>query len=70
MDLKQFILEVNKLGIEVNEEQLEKLEKYYDLLISYNEKMNLTAITDKKEVYLKHFYDSLTLLKVVDLTNE
>lgn len=70
MDLKQFILEVNKLGIEVNEEQLEKLEKYYDLLISYNEKMNLTAITDKKEVYLKHFYDSLTLLKVVDLNNE
>jgi len=70
MDLKQFMLEVNKLGIEIDEEKLQKLEKYYDLLISYNEKMNLTAITDKKEVYLKHFYDSLTLLKVIDLNNE
>ncbi len=67
MDIDMFINEVKKLGIDVTDEKLSKLEKYYDLLISWNEKMNLTAITDKKDVYLKHFYDSLTISKVINL---
>ena len=70
MNLKIFIEETNKLGINLTEEQLNKLEKFYELLISWNEKMNLTRITEKEEVYLKHFYDSLTLSKVIDLTKD
>lgn len=67
MKIEEFVNEVEKLGINLTEEQLAKLEKFYELLISWNEKMNLTRITEKEEVYLKHFYDSLTLTKVVDL---
>ena len=55
-------------GIEVSEHQLQQFQKYYEILVEWNEKMNLTAITDKEDVYLKHFYDSLTLTKVCDLT--
>lgn len=70
MNLELFVEETKKLGINFTEEQLSKLEKFYELLISWNEKMNLTRITEKTEVYLKHFYDSLTLSKVIDLNKE
>lgn len=66
MNKEEFIKEVNKLGIEVTDEKIKKLERYYELLIEWNEKINLTAITLKEEVYLKHFYDSLTLFKAYD----
>ena len=66
MNLDEFKSEVNKLGVPVTEKEINLLEKYYNLLIEYNEKINLTAITEKKDVYLKHFYDSLTLVKVID----
>ncbi len=46
-------------GLTLNQNQLEKFEKYYDLLIYYNQKFNITAITEKDEVYKKHFIDSL-----------
>ena len=45
--------------INVTEETLNKLEEYYNILIEYNNYFNLTAITEKKEVYIKHFIDSL-----------
>ena len=67
MDINVFIEELEKIGINVSEEQLQQLEKYYKLLIEYNKVMNLTGITEKKEVYLKHFYDSLTLNKAIEL---
>lgn len=70
MNLELFIEETKKLGINLTENQLEKLNKFYELLISWNEKMNLTRITEKEEVYLKHFYDSLTLSKVIDLNQD
>ena len=41
----------------------------YEMLIEYNKVMNLTGITEKEEVYLKHFYDSLTINKIIDLKN-
>ena len=66
MNKEEFIKEANKLGIEVTDEKIKKLERYYELLIEWNEKINLTAITLKEEVYLKHFYDSLTLFKAYD----
>ena len=68
MNLNKFIEEVNKLNIHLSENQLNQLEEYYNLLIDYNEKVNLTRITEKEDVYLKHFYDSLTLIKAIDLT--
>ncbi|MBO6195055.1 MAG: 16S rRNA (guanine(527)-N(7))-methyltransferase RsmG [Bacilli bacterium] len=67
MNKERFIEEVKKLGISIDEDKLNKLEKYYELLIEWNEKINLTAITEKEEVYLKHFYDSLTLIKAYNL---
>ena len=66
---KEFIEELNLLGINPTKEQLSQLEEYYNLLIEWNNKMNLTRITDKKEVYLKHFYDSLTIKKIIDLND-
>ncbi len=68
MDRELFIIETKKLGIDIDEEQLKKLDSFYDLLIEWNNKINLTTITKKEDVYLKHFYDSLTLYKEVDLT--
>lgn len=48
-----------KYGIFLSEEQEEKFEKYYQILIEENEKFNITAITDKREVIIKHFVDSV-----------
>lgn len=70
MNQNRFIKEIENLGIVTTKEQLDKLEKYYTLLIEYNKVMNLTGITDKKEVYLKHFYDSLTISKIINLNDE
>lgn len=54
-----------EIDIEFNEEQIEKFYKYMQLLLEWNEKINLTAITDPKEIILKHFIDSLTILKYI-----
>ena len=70
MNQSRFIEELKKINIELNDNQLEQLERYYELLVEWNEKFNLTNITDKEQVYLKHFYDSITLSKVVNLNNE
>ena len=70
MNKEQFIAETKKLGINLTEEQLNKLDQFYNLLIEWNEKINLTRITTKEDVYLKHFYDSLTLAKVIDLSTK
>ncbi len=69
MNKEIFISELRKINIVINEEMLEKLEKYYKLLCEWNEKINLTRIIQEDEVYLKHFYDSLTLNKAIDLKN-
>ena len=68
MTEKEFIEEVQKLGIMPTKEQLQQLEKFYQLLIEWNQKINLTRITEKEDVYLKHFYDSLTIVKEIDLS--
>ena len=70
MNLNNFISELKKINIEITDIQLEQLNKYYELLVEYNKVMNLTGITEKEQVYLKHFYDSLTLIKVIDPTKE
>ena len=70
MNIELFIEETKKLGINLTEEQLIKLDKYYKLLVTWNEKINLTRIIEHDDVYLKHFYDSLTISKVIDLTKD
>ena len=46
-------------NLPLSDQQKEQFERYFELLVEWNEKINLTAITDKEEVYLKHFYDSI-----------
>lgn len=70
MNKDEFTKEVEKLGIEVTEEKLNQLSIYANFLLEYNTHTNLTAIRDINDVYLKHFYDSLTLTKVIDLNKE
>lgn|SRR5574344_1330794 len=67
MTQSDFIFELKKINIDITDKELNQLEKYYELLIEWNEKINLTSITIKEEVYLKHFYDSITLSKAIDL---
>ena len=69
MTQNSFIEELKKINVEITQEMLDQLELYYEMLIEYNKVMNLTGITEKEEVYLKHFYDSLTLNKIIDLKN-
>ena len=60
----KFYLE--ELSIMFNEEQYKKFYKYMNLLLEWNEKINLTAITNKEDIILKHFIDSLTISKYID----
>ncbi len=46
-------------NLPLSDQQKKQFERYFELLVKWNEKINLTAITDKEEVYLKHFYDSI-----------
>ena len=54
----------------LQKEQIAKFEKYLDLLLEWNEKFNLTAITDKDEIEEKHFIDSIELIKFFDVGNK
>src|SRR5690625_4009423 len=60
MNPNVFISTLRENNIYLNKEQKEKFGKYFQMLVEWNEKVNLTAITDEKEVYLKHFYDSIS----------
>jgi len=60
MDENVFNTTLNNKGISLSDEQLQQFNMYFKLLIKWNEKVNLTAITNKNEVYLKHFFDSIT----------
>lgn len=55
---------------DVTDDILQKLYIYYQILVEESKKMNLTTITKEKEVYIKHFYDSLLLSKVTNVTNK
>lgn len=70
MNIKTFINELQKLNISPTKEQLKQLEIYAKMLLEYNKKFNLTAITKQEDIYLKHFYDSLTITKEIDLDQE
>ncbi len=59
-----------KLGVTLDDKQVSQFMKYKEVLLEWNEKMNLTAITDDKEVLLKHFADSVSLLPFINAKNK
>ena len=70
MSKEEFVKALENLSINISEKQLNDLDTYYKMLIEYNAHTNLTRITEEKEVYLKHFYDSLTLVKAINLNDQ
>lgn len=66
MNEKKFIEELAKINILLNEEKLKQLKIYKESLIEYNTHTNVTAIKDEEGIYLKHFYDSLTMQKYIE----
>ncbi len=70
MNKEEFIKELQKNNIEINDTIIEKLDIYIKFLIEYNKHTNLTAIKEEKDIYLKHFYDSIVLAKYYNFQNE
>jgi len=70
MNKEKLYQEILKLNIIITEKQKEMLEIYATELLLYNEHTNLTAIRSKEDVYLKHFYDSLTITKIINLNDQ
>ena len=64
-----FDRKLQELGIALNEKQKEQFVSFYELLVEWNKVMNLTAITEKEEVNEKHFIDSLSIVKAVDMNS-
>ncbi|WP_250278152.1 16S rRNA (guanine(527)-N(7))-methyltransferase RsmG [[Clostridium] colinum] len=60
----------NELSLNINDNQIDNFLKYKNILLEWNEKINLTAITDEKEIILKHFVDCLSVCKFVDFNNK
>ena len=59
MKPEEFYTHLADFGFPLTDRQKEQYERYFELLVEWNEKINLTAITEKDEVYIKHFYDSI-----------
>lgn len=70
MNKNEFVNALKELDIDITDNMLENLDTYYKMLIEYNSHTNLTRITEENEVYLKHFYDSLTLVKAINLDDQ
>lgn len=66
----KFLDELNKISITLSEKQLEQLRIYYEMLVEKNKVMNLTGITEWDEVLEKHFLDSISLIRAVDLNQD
>jgi len=66
MKTDELFLELQKLGLNLDDNKKGQIEKFCDFLIEANNKTNLTAIKNKEKIYLKHVYDSLTLAKAID----
>lgn len=70
MNPEQFLKALKDNGIELNEKQLNQFDIYFKMLVDWNKKINLTALTNKEDVYLKHFYDSITAAFYYDFTKD
>ena len=62
-----FDIKLGELGIALTEEQKRQFDKFYELLVEWNKVMNLTGITEYEEVNEKHFVDSLSIVKAIDM---
>lgn len=69
-DTTQFQKDLSALSIHLTEHQIKQFIRYYEMLVEWNGFMNLTGITEYEEVMKKHFIDSLSLIKVYDLSSE
>lgn len=69
MNRQEFFIELSNLGIKLNDKQKNQLEIYKDFLQEYNRHTNLTTITEDNDIYLKHFYDSISLVKYINISN-
>lgn len=65
----KFDNELEKMNIRLTDDQKSQFDLYYELLIEWNRVMNLTGITDYDEVNLKHFTDSLTISRIIDMAH-
>lgn len=68
MKPEEFIEKLKTQNIILSQKQIEQFHQYFELLVEWNQKINLTAIVEEQEVYLKHFYDSIApiLLSLID----
>ena len=62
-----FESKLNELGITLTDKQKQQFDKFYELLVEWNKVMNLTGITEYEEVNEKHFVDSLSIVKAIDI---
>lgn len=69
-DTTQFEKDLKALGVELSPEQIQQFLTYYEMLVEWNEVMNLTAITEYEEVMKKHFVDSLSLIQTFDVNKK
>ena len=60
---------LNEINVNITEKQILKFYEYMNLLLEWNEKINLTAITEQNEIILKHFVDCLTIQKYIENNN-
>ena len=68
MDKENLLVKgLSELGLTITEEQIEKFDKYYEMLIETNKVMNLTSITEYDEVIIKHFIDSLLVVNIFNI---
>lgn len=70
MNPEQFVNALKANGLELNDIQINQFDIYFQMLVEWNDKINLTALTNKEDVYLKHFYDSITATFYYDFTKE
>lgn len=66
---KLLLNKVNELSVELNDKQVNQFIRFYEILVEWNKVMNLTGITEYDEVVEKHFVDSLSIVKAIDIKN-
>lgn len=68
--IREYLEDITEGKVILNDTQLEQFDKYYEILIEKNKVMNLTAITEREDVILKHFIDSIALAGYYDFSNK
>ena len=69
-DTDKLVRDLKELNISIDDDRIKKLLRFYEMLVEWNEFMNLTAITEFDEVMVKHFVDSASIVKVLVPSNE